>query len=209
MDIGTASSLSAYTYQSNLQSGGQSAAVLQALNSAYSNSSADALSSSDPLAALAGSSTVGPLVSGITALSQATAAAAGTPATSVSGLQTPTFGGLDSNSATALLASITTAGSTSGLQGFDAAVGGNSTIAIAAYQAQQAYPVSTPAAQTSPSTTPTTTVAVSDATPASTTPSAVAQASGTSAATTDANSPAAVQQAITAALSPSVLSLLA
>lgn len=209
MDVATSTSVSAYSYQSTLQSSGQAAAVLQALNTAYSHSDSNTLGSSDPLASLAGASAVGSLVSGITTLTQASTASSGgstdTQGSAIPGLSDATYGGLDTNSATALLASMANAADTSGLQGFDTAVTGSTDLAIAAYQAQQSYPVSTPAAQTSPSSTPTTTV-TSDT--GSTTP-AVAQTASATTLSQDPNSTVAIQQAVAAALNPSSLSLLA
>ena len=177
MDIGATTSLAQYNYQTTAQTSGQSAAVLQALDQAYtavSDASAggtDPLTAlagapdtgTDPLAALAGASAVGPLVSAITTLAQAANPAGGSGG--ITGVQAiPTFGGLSVTSATSLLASLgTSTQDTSGLQGFDAAVNGNVNLAIAAYQAQQAYPVTAPAAQASPSSTPTSTAGTSPA----------------------------------------------
>jgi len=202
MDVGTATSTAAYSYQATLQASGQSAAVLQALANAYSNSSASAQDSADPLASLAGASSVGSLVSGITTLTQA---ASGSKSTAISGLQDATFGGLDTSAAASLMASVTDSSGTSGLQGFDTGVSTQASLAIAAYQAQQTYSVPAPAAQSSPSSTPSSTVSDSTAT----TPAAVPQASGTASTSQDPNSNAAIQQAVAAAISPSVLSLLA
>jgi hypothetical protein len=119
-------------------------------------------------------------------------------------LQDNTFGGLDTNSATALLASITPATDTGGLQGFDSGVSATASLAIAAYQAQQAYPVSSPAVQGSPSSTPTSTLADT-----STQPQALAPASTGTASPQDPATNASVQQALQASLTPAVLSLLA
>jgi hypothetical protein len=208
MDIGSATAASQYSYQTTLQSSGQNAAVQQALATTYTAvEAATGPSSSDPLAGLAGASAVSSLVSGINTMNQASQAASGTQSNTIAGLQSATFGGLDSTSATSLLASLNASSSNSGLQGFGAAVAGATTLAIAAYQAQQAYPTTTPAAQTSPSSTPTTTV-----TDTSTQPTAVApttEANSPSATTQDQSSPAALQQAVQAALNPSIISMLA
>jgi len=206
MDIGSATSTSLYNYQTNLKSGSQSSAILQALDSAYTSASA-ADASSDPTTALLGASTVGALTIGINAVNQAANSASGSSGSSsaISGLSSATFGGLNSTSAISLLAGLGSSSSSSaGLQGFGASVLGSNTLAIAAYQAQQDYPASTPAAQTSPSSTPTTTIAdTSTQTPA------VPAATSANAATQDQVSPAALQQAVQAALNPAVVSLLA
>jgi len=108
--------------------------------------------------------------------------------------QSAGIGGLDTNSAAGLLVS---------LGGAQSDTAGRAGLAIAAYQAQQAYPVSTPAAQASPSSTPTTTLTGSPGpTPVPAAPAAV-QASQDPAANP------ALQQALLASLSPVNLSLLA
>ena len=126
----SAISATQYSYQTTLAGSGQQAAVLQALAGTYAaTAAATSPSSDDPLAAVAGASAVGPLVSGITALThgqgvQGTAYAA-------------TFGGLDTTSATSLLASLGSgADAGSGLQGFGAGLNANATLAATAYQAQ-------------------------------------------------------------------------
>ena len=211
MDIGSTTATSLYNYQTTLKSSGQSSAVIQALGQAYTAvEAATGPSSSDPLAGLAGASAVGSLLSGLTTLSQAQSSSdggsdsgsTGSTTSALSGLQANTYGGLDSNSATALLASLNTSSSSSGLQGFSAAVDSKGTLAVAAYQAQQAYPVSTPSASASPSSTPTTTLADTGSQS-----SAVPASSGTAA--TPQEQATAVQQAIQTALSPVQLSLLA
>jgi hypothetical protein len=213
MDVGSATSPSAYSYQASLQSSAQPA-ILQSLSQAYSGSDAsNPQGSGDPLAAVAGSSSLAPLVSGITAMSQAIqsgqtgdAGNAGAAAdTGVEGLSDATFGGLDNNSASALLASMADGSDTSGLQGFDAAVAGGVTVALASYQVSQGYAVSAPAAQTSPSSTPTSTV--DGGADSGTSDQAAMQAAGV-VAPPDANSNAGLQQAAAAA-NASSLSLLA
>lgn len=200
MDVGSASALSLYTYQSTLKSGGQASAVQQALGDAYSSLSASASpKASDPLAALAGASAIGPLVSAITALG---AHASGSSSNAIAGLQSPTFGGLDANSAAGLLASLGTKSDTSGLQGFTSAVGSASLLAIQAYQSQQNHPVSTPSAKTSPTSAPTTTVA-------DTSPRRPAEAAAHAAPTQEQAAQAAIQQVVQAVSNPSLLSLLA
>jgi len=215
MDVGSATSPSAYSYQASLQSSAQPAVALQALVQTYSGSDAsNALGSSDPLAALAGSSSLTPLVSGITAMSQAVQAgqtgATGDSGTAsdngVTGLSDTTFGGLDNNSASALLASMADGTDTSGLQGFDSAVAGGVTVAMASYQVTQGYLVSAPAAPPSPSSTPTSTVAGGADT--GTSDQAAMQAAGVVAPYPDATSNAGQQQASAAANATS-LSLLA
>ena len=201
MDVGSATSASLYNYQATLKSGGQTSAVLQALDSAYTSASASVQSASDPTSALLGASTVGALAIGVSAVNQAAGSSG-----AISGLQSPTFGGLDAHSATSLLAGLGTSASASsgGLQGFATAVTSNATLALQAYQTQQAYTVSTPGAQTSPSSTPTTTLAGS-ASPVSSAPAAPAPA----APTQDQDSAAAQLLAAQAALNPAALSLLA
>lgn len=212
MDVGSATSPSAYSYQASLQSSAQPAVALQALGQAYSGSDAsNALGSSDPLAALAGSSSLTPLVSGITAMSQAvqagqTGGSGAAPDNGVEGLSDPTAGGLDTNSASALLASMADGTDTSGLQGFDAAVAGGVTVALAAYQVTQGYAISAPAAQASPSSTPTSTL---DGGPdPGKSDRAAMQAAGVIAPYPDATSNASLQQA-SAAVNATSLSLLA
>jgi hypothetical protein len=129
MDTGSVS-LSQYSYQTTLAESGQKSAVLQALASAYSATAATG--ADDPLAAAAGSSAVGALVNGITALTGGKGADKAAYAA--------TFGGLNASSATSLLASLGTgSGDTSGLQGFDPAVTTGVNLAATAYQARKAY----------------------------------------------------------------------
>ena len=116
-------------------------------------------------------------------------------------VQPAATGGLDSNSATALLASL-------GVGGQQVNAGGSASVAIAAYQAQQGYPVSAPAAQGNPSATPTTTVAAADDTGNGQVP-AVAPALTTDAASQDPSTNPALQQALQASLNPANVSLLA
>jgi hypothetical protein len=146
MDIGSASAISSYNYQTAVQGGTQAQAVLQALTQAYSSSSADS-GGADPLAALVGNANLGPLVSAIYTEAQAANPAAGT--SGITGLaSSQTFGGVDPSSATSLLASLGSP-SSSGLNGFDAALGASSYLALASYQSSQnaaAAAASTPAA---------------------------------------------------------------
>jgi hypothetical protein len=212
MDVGSATSPSAYSYQASLQSSAQPAVALQALVQVYSGSDAsNPQGSGDPLASLAGSSSLTPLVSGITALSQASQAgnageAGAASDNGVEGLSDATFGGLDNNSASALLASMADGSDTSGLQGFDAAVAGGVTVALATYQVTQGYAGPAPAAQTSPSSTPTSTVGAGPDT--GTSDHAAMQAAGVVASYPDADSNAGLQQAAAAGNATS-LSLLA
>jgi hypothetical protein len=150
MDVGTATSLNAFSYQAAVQSTGQAAL-------------------------------------------EAPQAAAAPQTSAISGAQSAT-GGLDTNSATALLASL----------GGAPPVGPAPAQAIAAYQTQQAYPASAPAAQTSPSSTPTSTVADTSGQPAP-----FAQASAATPAGQDPATTAYLQQGVQALINPTVMSLLA
>jgi hypothetical protein len=69
----------------------------------------------------------------------------------------PAFSAMDSNPATSVLAGLGSGNDASAAQA-DPAAGGGSTLALAAYRAQQDYPASAPAAQGSPSSTPSTTM---------------------------------------------------
>jgi hypothetical protein len=132
---------------------------------------------------------------------QAPAAAPASPAaqTAASAAAQPAVtGGLDNNSAAALLASLNHGAQQA------APMGPSATQAIAAYQAQQTYPVSTPPAQTSPSSTPTTPVADTPSQTLNTIP-----ASTPPPPEPDAISSAAVQQAALASINPQVTNLLA
>lgn len=193
MDVGSATAQSLYAYQGTLKSGGQGAAVQQALADAYGAISSNP--DSDPLSALAGASTIGPLVSALTAL--------GSQSGAVAGLHSATFGGLDANSASGLLASMAPKADTSGLQGFTSALGSANALAIQAYQSQQIHPVSTPSAQTSPTSAPTTTVADT-----STRHPAVPAVPTAGAPTPEQAVQTAIQQAVQAVSNPSLLSLL-
>ena len=201
MDIGT--TLAASNYQTALKSGGQSGAVLQALDQTYT-AVTGANDGTDPLAALAGASAIGPLVSGITAMTQAANQAndTATQAAGITGVQfAPSFGGLDLNSATSLLASLGSTDNTAGLQGFSAAATAGVNLAIAAYNAQQSYPAGT---QTTPS----------GLTAAPGTGAAPVQAAGAAPASAQSDqqnpaTPAYLQQAAAAVTSPAILSLLA
>jgi len=127
MDIGGASSLSLYTYQTTAQSSGRQAAALQALAQTYTNAadSGAGLFQSDPLASLAGTDqAIASLTSGIYSASSGSF--------STEGLSSATVGGLDASSAAGLLGSLTGSGleSLSSVQPSTAA-------ALAAYQLQQ------------------------------------------------------------------------
>ena len=133
MDIGSASAISSYNFQTAVQGGTQAKAVLQALTQAYSSASASN-TGADPLAALVGNANLGPLVSAI--YTQAKALNPSGTST-LSGLgSAQTFGGVDPSSATSLLASLGSS-SANGLSGFEAAMGANSYLALASYQSSQ------------------------------------------------------------------------
>jgi hypothetical protein len=147
MDLGAALSVSSYSYQTTTQNSGSSAGVVQALSQAYdATAAATSPSSSDPLAALAGASAIGPLVSGLTALTQANQPSG----QGVQGVSfASSYGGLDLTSATSLLAGLGSGSdSAAGLQGFGSAVSGPADLAAAGYLAQQAYGAQDPAATT-------------------------------------------------------------
>jgi hypothetical protein len=132
MDIGSASAISSYNYQTSVQGGTQAKAVLQALTQAYASASTGN-SGTDPLSALVGNANLGPLVSAIYTQAQAV-----NPTSALSGLASAsqTFGGVDPSSATSLLASLGSS-SSSGLNGFEAALGSSSYLALASYQSSQ------------------------------------------------------------------------
>ena len=151
MDVGAASAISSYSYQTAVQNGTQSQVVLKALTQAYSSSvSTSPSNSADALASLAGASNLRPLVSAIYAQAQA-AQPSGSPST-VNGLQpAQQFGGLNSNSATSLLASLSS--DANGLGGFDAAMSASSMLAITAYQSHQTAAATAAAAPAPPKST--------------------------------------------------------
>jgi len=148
MDVGAASAISSYSYQTAVQNGTQSQAVLKALTQAYSSSVRTTPSNSaDALASLASAANLRPLVSAIYAQAQA-AQTSGSPAP-VNGLQpAQQFGGLDSNSATSLLASLNSGAN--GMGGFDAAMGASSLLAMTAYQSHQTAAAAAAAAPVPP-----------------------------------------------------------
>jgi hypothetical protein len=139
MDIATSSALALYNYSTTLKRSGsgastnQNAAVLQALASAYSGYSTSQSSlGTDSLGALAGSSVLAPLMSGVYAASAANGNAsfsASDPSTFFS-----SAGGLDSSTASSLLFGF----GSSGLDGFSsAAMNPNLALALAAYSNHQ------------------------------------------------------------------------
>ena len=136
MDINPTVAHSLYSYQAALAGGGQGSAILQALTQSYTSSSAanSSNAATDPLTALVGESASSPLVSAIYAQSQAT----GTSPSSLGITPEQLFGGLDSSSASALLTGLSS-DAAAGLQGFDSAVTGSSSLASSQYAAQQAY----------------------------------------------------------------------
>ncbi len=100
MDLSSASAISTYNYQGALKAGGQASAVLQALAGAYASQNTPVSgepSAPDSLTALAGSSALGALVSGI----YSTAVASGGGSSAIQGLSTS--GGMDATSVKALL----------------------------------------------------------------------------------------------------------
>jgi hypothetical protein len=140
VDVAAASALSLYDYQTALKNAGQGGvsapaaqneAVLKALSSAYAQGSPGGsalLAPADSLSALAGSSSLSSLVSGIYKASLVT----GNAASPISGLSSSLagIGGLDATTASSLVAS---AGS-GGLDGFSAsALSLNATLALTAY----------------------------------------------------------------------------
>lgn len=195
MDIGAASALNLYNYQTALKNAGQSTAtnassvssssstaqseaVLQALSSVYSGTSSVSglFSSTDSLAALAGTSGVlGPLVSGMYSAS----VASGNTSSTVAGLSASlaTVGGLDASSASILFSGQGTS-SSSGYA--SSAIDLTGTLALAAYANKQ-------------NGVPTTTLGA---------------AASKAAASIDSTQPAHVQSAIQAAQSASTTSTL-
>lgn len=131
MDIGSTSALNKYSYLSTLQgsTSNQNAAVLQALTTAYSNtSSGSSLLASDSLSSLAGNAATLPsLVSGIYSASSAN----GTSSNPFSSLSSATA---DATSSASLLASVTSSDS-SGVP--NSAISANANLALAAYTYQQ------------------------------------------------------------------------
>jgi hypothetical protein len=153
MDIGAASALNLYAYQTTLQnlsqgtatsttatstssstnsSSAQNEAVLQTLTAAYSDyatGSSGLLPSTDSLSALAGSSSLASLVSGI----YSAAAANGNTNFPITGLSTSLstmVGGLDSTTASSLLSGV----GSGGLEGLStSAVSPDAALALAAY----------------------------------------------------------------------------
>ena len=159
MDVGTASALSLYNYQTTLNGNSQGAgsssastgstaptsgsaqdaAVLQALTSTYASlttSSNSLLTTPDALSALAGSSALIPLVSGIYSASVAN----GNASSAFSGLSTSmvTEGGLSATSASILFSSNNASNNASGMDGFSStAINMNASLALAAYSNYQ------------------------------------------------------------------------
>lgn len=139
MDVSAATALNQYTFQNTAKTSGPSAAVVQALAQAYTNSrdSAGTSAMSQVLTTISNA----PLVNALMGL-------AGTDATAAAALQgNTTYGGLDSATASSLLSSM----SSSSNQGFTAALNASTSMALAAYQASKTYP----STSTAPTATPT------------------------------------------------------
>jgi hypothetical protein len=143
MDIGSASALALYSYQTALRSLGQTgtgsteptpdAAVLQALVSTYGNTDASAgglLPASDALSALAGSSALPSLVSGIYDASVGSGLTELPVANLASSLAA--VGGLDATTTASLLGSL----GSGGLDGISA-LSPDATLALTEYANQQ------------------------------------------------------------------------
>jgi len=152
MDIGAASALNLYNYQTTAQTSNQSAAVLQALAQTYSGAAASGaglFDGSDALSALVGSSsTQGLLTNGIYSASQTN----GSTSFSTAGLSASGFGGLDASSASGLLSSLGTnsTGASNGLAGLTLSdLNPSLASAIASYQYQQSIGSGTAATSTS------------------------------------------------------------
>lgn len=144
MDIGAASAISSYSYQTNVQSGTQGQAVLRALTQAYTSASS-ANSGLDPITAMVGTANLRPLVSAIYTQAKATQTGDGSGTNAIPGLApSQTYGGLEASSANALLATL--ASGSSSLSGFEAALGASSTLALTAYQNHQTAGTALPAA---------------------------------------------------------------
>ena len=144
MDVRAASALNLYNFNNTAQTSGRSEAVVQALSQIYSDSQPAA--GTDPLVSLLTTANMAPVVNALYSLaSPGTTSADALPADALQA--NVFFGGV--NAATAsLLFSITSAASSGGFQGFDAALNASSTIALSAYQASLKYSSATPAAPT-------------------------------------------------------------
>lgn len=142
MDIGAASAISSYSYQTNVQSGTQGQAVLRALTQAYTSASS-ANSGLDPITAMVGTANLRPLVSAIYTQAKATQTG-GSDTNAIPGLApSQTYGGLEASSANSLLATL--ASGSSSLSGFEAALGASSSLALTAYQSRQTAGTALPA----------------------------------------------------------------
>ena len=127
MDLGTASTLSLFNFQTAAASGGQPAAILQAMTRLYVD--ATARTGANALDDLVLSAGLAPLAEAVNTL----AGAGGT--VPVESLQSfLTYGGLSGASAANLFSNDVPA-SNAGLNGFDTAITARATLALAAYQA--------------------------------------------------------------------------
>ena len=136
MEVGAASAINLYNFQTTAKSSGQSGAILQALTQVYADSKSSA--GSDPMSLVLTAANMAPVTAAISALTSAGTTASGdSGAVSTDALQSfLAYGGLTTASAATLFA---TASSSDTQQGFDAALAAKSTLALAAYQANLKY----------------------------------------------------------------------
>lgn len=126
MDLGTASALSLFNFQTASAASGQPAALLQAMTRLY-----------DQATVSTGANALDDLVlrAGLAPLAEAVENLAGAGTVPVESLQSYlTYGGLNSATAASLFATDASTGYV-GLNGFDTAITAQATLALAAYQA--------------------------------------------------------------------------
>lgn len=138
LDLGTASALSLFNFQTAAASGGQSAAILQAMTRLYDD--ATVRTGANALDDVVLSAGLAPLAEAVNTLANGEGAATVPIETLQSYL---TYGGMNGASAANLFSNDGSTGNT-GLNGFDTAITARATLALAAYQASQNFLGPTP-----------------------------------------------------------------
>jgi hypothetical protein len=135
MDIGTATALNLYNFQTTAKTSGQPAALLQALTQVYNSAMSSA--GSDPMNNLLISANMAPVADALGSLATAGAAGPGNIPTDALQAFVP-YGGVNLASASALFSTKSSSSTVS--SGFEMALTASSALALAAYQAHSNYP---------------------------------------------------------------------
>lgn len=152
MDVKTASALSVYNFNSTANTYGRSAAVQDALANTYA--SLQSAAGADPMAGLLTTAALAPLASALYGVAGADGEAQEQLPVDALQAYIP-YGGVNAATAALMFEGGRTEGTaTDGLMGFGPALTASSSMALAAYEANQAYLKGTTPAQTQSPTLP-------------------------------------------------------